>query len=294
MMDLPKYPDSRPVELRDRELLQNLFNALQPTVSELSFANIFLFRHVHEYRLSSVDSALVLSGCGYDGAPYFLPPLSGDIGAAARRLLHEGNMLYGADELFIVDHLSGGNYNCSEDRDNADYLYLRGELADLPGKRLHKKRNRVSYFTSRHGYSIEPFSKKHLQSSLALLDDWWRVRGDKAGRSLYAESEATREGLELADELGLFGVVVLTKEGVCAFALGEKLNDQTFVCHFEKADPFMEGAAQLVNMEFARSLSAQYVYLNREQDLGESSLRRAKSSYHPERMIMKFRVTLTA
>jgi hypothetical protein len=84
--------------------------------------------------------------------------------------------------------------------------------------------------------------------------------------------------------------VVLTDKGVSAFALGEKLNDSTYVCHFEKTDPFLEGAAQLVNREFCREISAEYMYINREQDLGESGLRDAKNSYHPVDMIRKFTV----
>jgi hypothetical protein len=112
-------------------------------------------------------------------------------------------------------------------------------------------------------------------------------------RSISAETAAAREGLELADELGLSGVVILTDRGVSAFALGEKLNESTYVCHFEKADPFLEGAAQLVNREFCRTFSAEYIYLNREQDLGVSGLREAKSSYHPVGMIRKFKVRLS-
>ena len=109
---------------------------------------------------------------------------------------------------------------------------------------------------------------------------------------MQAESAAAREGLELAEELGLSGVVILTDRGVSAFALGEKLNDATFVCHFEKADPFLEGAAQLVNREFCRAFSGGYTYLNREQDLGVSGLREAKLSYHPTGMVSKFTVRL--
>jgi hypothetical protein len=289
---IPEYPDSRTVAIRDRSLLQEHFKTLQPTVSELSFANLFLFRHLHQYMLANVNNSLTVFGCGYDGKPYFLPPLSGERGEAARRLLDEGRTLYGADEKFVAEHLRESRYKLSPDRDNDDYLYLRSDLAELSGKRFHKKKNRVNYFTSRYNYKVEPFSGTHLRSALQLLEKWQRVNDQDFNRSMSAELAASSEGLELAVELGLSGVVLLTESGVSAFALGEHLNDSTFVCHFEKSDPFMEGAAQLVNREFCRFLPAGYVYVNREQDLGESGLRGAKNSYHPVEMIRKFRVSL--
>jgi len=77
---------------------------------------------------------------------------------------------------------------------------------------------------------------------------------------------------------------------VRAFALGERLNRETAVCHFEKADHFMEGLSQLVNREFSRLLFADCRFVNREQDLGEPGLRSAKLSYHPVELVKKFRV----
>jgi len=288
---IPPYPAARPLELADRALFQEHFHALQPVVSELSFANLFLFRRIHQYTVTRVNDSLVVFGCGYDAAPYFLPPLSGDRGKTARKLLYEGHSLYGADELFVAESLSAEGLTVSEDHDNDDYLYLRSDLAELPGNRFHKKKNRINYFTSRHSYSVEPFSGDKLAGALDLLDEWQRIHGDGANRSLTAETAATREGLLLAEELGLSGVVVLIDDKVAAFALGELLNDMTAVCHFEKAGPFHEGLAQLVNREFSRSQPSGCIYINREQDLGESGLRAAKLSYHPVRLVKKFRIT---
>jgi hypothetical protein len=126
---------------------------------------------------------------------------------------------------------------------------------------------------------------------MQLLEEWQRVNKAAAGSTLHHELEATAEALELADLLGLEGVVVLLEGRVAAFALGEQLNRNTAVCHFEKADPFMEGVSQLVNREFSMSLPLSCTYINREQDLGEAGLRQAKISYHPVSLLKKFRVS---
>jgi hypothetical protein len=288
---IPEYPEARPLQLTDKTLFQEQFHALQPQVSEFTFANLFLFRHIHRYTVTAVAGSLVVCGCGYDESPYFLPPLTGERGITTRRLLREGKTLYGADEQFVVEHLDGDALTVVEDRDNDDYLYSRSELAELPGKRFHKKKNRINYFAARHSYTVETFSRLHLESALLLLSEWQRVHQEDMNRSLAAEIAATREGLELAADLGLSGVVILTGGKVVAFALGEQLNADTAVCHFEKADPFLEGLAQLVNREFSRSQPANCSFINREQDLGESGLREAKLTYLPVGMVRKFRVT---
>jgi len=178
----------------------------------------------------------------------------------------------------------------SEDRDSFDYLYLRQELAELPGNRYHKKKNRISYFAGKHDYRIEEYGERYLEGCLRLAEEWSRVRAGMESRSLLLEAEATREALGMADQLGLAGLVVLVAGEVKAFTLGERLNRETAVCQFEKADPFLEGLYQLINREFSRLLFTDCVYVNREQDLGEPNLRESKLSYHPVELVKKYRV----
>ncbi len=290
-MTIPTYPERRPLQLSDKPLLDEAFARLQPRVSECTFAGLFLFRHAHSYHLTLVGDAVVVLGQGYDGAPYFLPPLSGDIDSAARFLLSRGETLYGADEQFAGRYLDDASVQVSEDRDNFDYLYQRMELAELPGPRYHKKKNRINYFTSRHRYSVEQYGSAHREGGMRLLDEWLALRGESGSRSLALETVATAEALETFETLGLEGVVVLVDGKVEAFALGERLNASTAVCHFERADPFMEGLSQLVNREFSRLLFTDCTLVNREQDLGEPGLRAAKLSYHPMGFIRKFRIS---
>ncbi|AJE02809.1 DUF2156 domain-containing protein [Geobacter pickeringii] len=288
--NIPDYPAARPLALTDKPLLDAVFALLQPRVSELTFANLYLFRAPHAYRLTMVGDAVVVIGQGYDGAPYFLPPLTGTVSVATQTLLDDGMTLYGADGEFVERHLAGGGYQVTEDRDSFDYLHRRQELAELPGNRFHKKRNRISYFAVRHPYTVELYREGFREDCLNLLQEWHRVRTEMGSSSVDPETAAAEEALALAGGLGLEGVVVLVEGRVAAFALGERLNRQTAVCHFEKADPFMEGAAQLVDREFNRLLFTDCTWTNREQDLGVPGLRDAKLSYHPAELVRKFRV----
>lgn len=290
-MNAPIYPDSREITLDDKPMFDMMFERMQPRISEFTFAGLYLFRNAHSYRLTGCEDSMVILGKGYDGNEYFLPPLEGNIAAALGKLLSEGMLLYGADEVFVDRYLGRlEGIVIEEDRDAFDYLYRRMSLAELPGNRYHKKKNRINYFISRYSSRIEPYSRRHLDGALSLLEEWRAVRSGVDSRSFDAEVEAAAEGLHLADRLGLTGVVVLVADRIRAFALGERLNALTSVCHFEKADPFLEGIYQLVDREFNRLCYTDCMYVNREQDLGEPNLRKSKLSYHPVELVKKFRV----
>lgn len=290
-MKIPDYPQSRPLVMTDRPVLERIFNNLQPRISELTFAGVYLFRQAHEYRITSVGNATVILGKGYDEASYFLPPLDGDIKRALHILFGNKLPLYGADEAFVHTHLALDGITVSEDRDSFDYLYLREELATLPGNRFHKKKNRINYFTSRHDYQVSIFTDQDRPGCLDLLKIWGKAAVYETGSSLELELDATAEAIALAGELGLEGVVIRVDGSVAAFALGERLNQETAVSHFEKSNPFMEGLPQLINREFANLLFTDCRVLNREQDLGKAGLRQAKLSYHPVELLKKYLAT---
>ena len=296
-MEIPRYPESREIRLEHKALLDGLFRELQPRISELTFANLYLFRVVHDYRLTRLGDAVVALARGYDGSRYFLPPFCGDRGAVALELIEAGLTLYGADDPFLERYLQVPGLEVVPDRDNFDYLHLKEEMAALSGKEYHKKKNRVNYFMVRHCYRVELYQTRHLEPALALLKDWGRVRmemrpgAEGAGPgSIAGEVEAAAEALRLHEKLGLSGVVVLVDEVLRGFALGECLNRETAVCHFEKGDLFMDGLYQFLDREFCRLLFTGCRYLNREQDLGEPALRQAKLSYRPAELVKKYRV----
>lgn len=77
-----------------------------------------------------------------------------------------------------------------------------------------------------------------------------------------------------------------------AYSLGEELACGTsFVIHFEKAVDEYKGLWQFINQAFAAILPVQYETVNREQDLGNEGLRKAKLSYKPMGFVQKFKAT---
>ena len=77
-----------------------------------------------------------------------------------------------------------------------------------------------------------------------------------------------------------------------AFTLGSPINETTFGVHIEKADRDYDGSYTMINKLFASTIPEQYVYVNREEDLGLEGLRKAKLSYKPETILPKIAAVL--
>ena len=103
------------------------------------------------------------------------------------------------------------------------------------------------------------------------------------------ERTALHRALENWAELGLEGLVLLENDKIIAMTAGSFLNETTFDVNFEKA--LDEGAYAVINQAFARHLREKYPalqWLNREDDMGIEGLRKAKLSYYPDHLVVKF------
>ena len=79
---------------------------------------------------------------------------------------------------------------------------------------------------------------------------------------------------------------------ISAFTVAEKLDKDTLLIHFEKGCPQYKGIYQAINNIFLSNIDAMYQTVNREQDLGDNGLRKAKESYHPVDFVKKYNVVL--
>jgi hypothetical protein len=74
--------------------------------------------------------------------------------------------------------------------------------------------------------------------------------------------------------------------------VGECLSKDTMVIHFEKGDTRYKGIYQAINKHFLAAQEDRFAYVNREQDLGDEGLRKAKLSYNPVLLLKKYDVEL--
>ena len=204
------------------------------------------------------------------------------------------DLLLGVCEDFMpqVEECMGEDCRVNANRDHADYIYLRESLAALSGKKLQAKRNHVNRFKALYpDYRYEELTDEWVPACLDLTRRWVESRQDEAEkRAVAAESEAIQRALAHREELDLRGGVLLVGEQIAAFTYGAPICRDTFDVCVEKADVEFEGAYTVINKEFVSRLPEQYKYVNREEDLGVEGLRKAKLSYQPEMLLMKYSV----
>ncbi len=288
-MNIPLYPDFAPLSIEMRDIIHPVFRTLPDGISEFTFANLYLFRETYRYRISQTgDLTCVISG-EKEGKRFFMfscgfPPM--DI---FENLMRDHDYVKCIPES-IADanriELEKRGFTIQEDRDNFDYLYLRKELAELEGKKFHKKRNLVNAFINNYTYEERPLTRERIDAAFSILEKW---RTEKGTDGDYA---ASREAIERMEELALCGYLYTVDGTPAGYTLGEELmKGKCFAIHFEKALEGYKGIYQFINQSFASILPAKYMYINREQDLGDPGLRQAKLSYRPCGFVKKYIVS---
>ena len=200
--------------------------------------------------------------------------------------------LYGleAQDIPLMEAAFPGKFTFALDRAICDYIYLQSDLANLAGKKYHSKRNHISRFLKDNSdWGYEEITHETMDECLAMAEQWKEIHADRDPQGLVEELQALRRVFVLCDDCNLRGGLLRAGGAVIAFTVGEPLNKRCFVTHFEKAFPSIPGAYPMINRCFAEHTLADFEYINREEDLGNEGLRKAKLSYHPAMLLEKYR-----
>jgi uncharacterized protein len=186
----------------------------------------------------------------------------------------------------------GPRLHALEARNHADYVYSVPELVELKGNKFHKKKNLLNQFEKANMFEYTPMQDDCVEEVLDMQAEWhgWQEHPSEA---LVAENQAISRVLKNFDRLGsLMGGTIRVGGKVIAYTVGELLSPNTIVIHFEKGDTRFKGVYQAINKHFLAAQEDRFSLVNREQDLGDEGLRKAKLSYNPVTFMKKYEVEL--
>ena len=215
-------------------------------------------------------------------------------------------------------------FDIVEDRDNADYVYMTDKLRFLAGRKLASKRNHIKHFIANGDWQIKsvgasagvakdsvagakdsaevakdsvagvkdsdgkPIEIASIEEARAFVAEFYKEKEDPG---LAEETVAINEMFDSFAELGFIGALLYQKGKPVAFTAGTKLGEAGMDVHFEKALPDVDGAYTMINREYVNmvaQMKPEVEFFNREEDMGIEGLRKAKLSYHPDILMMKY------
>lgn len=299
----------RPTKPSDREWVFPLLQAEAIPLCSYNFSTLYCWQHVYEQKVCQFEDRLLVHANTYLGSAYLWPCGTGDP-IPALRALEADAALRGEpfrlvalieEHWAILEQLYAGRMERFDNRNNYDYLYQIDRLADLPGKKLHAKRNHIRRFRDKCPEGVfSPLTAADIPDCLALDRLWYeerkfRFEGNSEEDDLLQERAALVKALEQIEELHMDGGLIRCQGQVLAFTLGSLLTPTVFDVQYERAMADYQGAFPMVNQEFARYIRECYpnvLYIDREEDLGQPGLRKAKLSYGPDRLVETFSVVI--
>ncbi len=281
------------IKLDDKKRMEQYYCYRKTRGCEMSYSNNFLWAPHYHTKWGIVDECMVFYDDVHDivSMPVGKEPYKAleTVIAWFQERGAEFKMHSITAEMFAeLENKYPDKFVIEYDRDSADYIYEAESLGTLAGKKLHAKRNHINRFIEMHPeWQYEEITENNLEECIAMAEKWRVLNKCDEDENKEKELCVTLRALKLHKQLELRGGLIRTKEGVVAFSLGAPLSDDTFVVHIEKAFGEMQGAYPIINREFVLHAAKGYKYINREEDMGDEGLRKAKLSYRPAILLEK-------
>lgn len=192
------------------------------------------------------------------------------------------------EEIDKLEQVMAGRFEYTCLRNEADYIYYSQDLINLSGRKYHSKRNHLSNFKLNYKYTYESITPENISDCIEIAKKWRQEKGEDESGYLYKEDFALNKAFEKFEQLDFKGGIIKIEGKPVAFTVGEEINDQTYLIHFEKALNGYDGLYAAINNEFATVQLSKYKYINREEDMGIEGLRKAKLSYKPAILLEKY------
>lgn len=301
--------DFREITLADKELADRYLLKYGGRSCQHAFASMYCLKEKYKDSVCEKDDWLYILRAGLctDSERVYLFPM-GDVEKkdelryAVEQLLTDAHR-YGKRLRFetiteepahLLEELFPGQFEITENRDYAEYIYRRERLETLAGKDLAKKRYYCNRFYREYEnrFRVEPITGKNIPEILAFQGKWLEERLQTAAEpkssQLKTENRAMVNCLNAFEALGLKGICMYVDDVLCGYSFGSLLSGNCMDVIAEKASMDILHIYQALSREFTLACCHAAEYVNKEEDLGDPGLREAKECYHPDILLRKY------
>ncbi len=276
----------------DKALFRQYASILGQTDSESSFTTTFLWKDYFQSQYLHYKNTLTVISGKSISVPFHTFPLGdGDV-KDTLMLLHDF-FLSRYDSYFIrgltektksmLEAMVPGMFEFEEKRAMGDYVYNTADLIALSGKKYHSKRNHLNKFVSSYNWKYNKIDTANIKQCAEFVNRITLERNPEPDHEITAMNAL----FDNYNELGVVGACLTVDGQIVAVSVGERLHGTALV-QVEKADTSFDGAYAAINQMFLKNEFSDCAYVNREEDMGNEGLRKAKMSYHPAFIYTKY------
>ena len=286
----------KPITIKDKEIITAYTRSSGFQNCDFAFANMCSWRFLYDSEYAIDEDFLFIRFFIKHYRVYMFPIGNGDLKQAFEKIRKDtaendyqlrifGVTSPGKEKM---EMLFPGEFTFTANRSYFDYIYLREHLCALKGKKYQSKRNHINKFKKSYTYTYLPITPDMIPECLKLEQKWMQSNHtEKYAEFLKFENRSMVFALNNFDALDLTGGAIFVENEMVAFTYGSPINQYIFGIHVEKADIRFDGIFSVINQEFATRLPEQYIYINREEDLGQPGLRQSKLSWQPTILLEK-------
>ncbi len=281
------------IEFEDIPTLKAYFGAYPARQCDRSCGATVMWRNYFDNKFAIVDGTIVLSA-NFKNGLCFTFPIGRNINAgleAIEEYCEANNMpivfsSINKNELPVL--LKRYSYCVVDaDRDWFDYLYEKDALLNLAGRKYATPRNHINKFKKLYNnWTFEAIDKINIPELIKFTEKF--TFNSEKDTSAHDELKMCVEVLENYDLYGMLGGVLKVDGKTVGYSIGEIVGDTLF-CHIEKADISYSGAYQMLTNQYLRMYTSgdEVKFVNREEDCGDTGLRKSKLSYNPIELLEK-------
>lgn len=287
------------VQLEDRSTINLYLDTQNYRASDLCFTNLYTWGRKFNTEYAVENGWLIIRFRDNNNRNSYLKPIGkGNLKEGIDLIMSDHNSF---DSVFQIRGLTNEMIEEVEEalpnvfeyklnRSVSDYIYTSEKLINLKGKKLQSKRNHINRFMRENDWKYVSLKGRPdlVNECKEMLHEWIEINTRAKDDSLDFDDFATTLMLENFDYLELQGGLICVNSEIQAFTIGEKLTEDTFIVHVEKAFTELHGAYTIINQQFVENEASHYTYINREEDMGIENLRKAKMSYQPDILLEKY------
>lgn len=289
----------RSLELKDKDIIDSYLRQQNYRASDLCFTNLYCWGRKFDTQFAVTDDWLFIRFKDNNGRNSYLKPVgTGDLNKAVDLILEDHAQFdtpfqirgLTKEMMAEIEAVIPDRFDYKLNRSVSDYIYTSEKLIYLKGKKLQSKRNHINRFKRENDWKYRSLTGNRalVEECKNMLHNWMKAHREEKDPSLVYDDAATTLMLDNFEYLNLRGGLICVDNRIAAFSIGEPLTEDTFVVHVEKAFTSIHGAYTIINQQFIENEASEFLYVNREEDMGMDNLRQAKLSYHPDILLEKY------